>query len=98
MALQALCHGQPYHIQNAHAKFAIAVHACMLTRQPLAQENPFMHEVFDFQPRESRQQLSALDKRMYRSPGSAASKTRAVQRSHERAVSSAHKQAMLTCE
>lgn len=62
------------------------------------QENPFMHEVFDFQPRESRQQLSALDKRMYRSPGSVASKTRAVQRSHERAVSSAHKQAMLTCE
>ena len=57
-----------------------------------------MHEVFDFEPRDHRQRLSALEKRMYRSPGSSTNKSRDQQRNNDRAAASAFKRAMLTAE
>ena len=64
----------------------------------LVQDNPFLHEVFDYTPRASRQTLSAYEKRVLRSPASASSKSRARERSHARATSASHKGSMLTSE
>ena len=62
------------------------------------QENPFMHEVFNLEPQVFRQRLSSQEKRLYRSPASAASKARTQQRNFDRAAATAYKLGMNTPE
>lgn len=61
------------------------------------QSNPLLHQIFEFEPREERpEKLSPLEKRMYRSPASAESKSRTQQRNHDRATAKAYKGAMMS--
>lgn len=60
--------------------------------QPHLQGNPLLHEVFDFTPAtEPPERMSALEKRLFRSPSSAASKGRAQDRSAARQHKSLHR-------
>ncbi|KAL0039974.1 hypothetical protein WJX79_001212 [Trebouxia sp. C0005] len=63
------------------------------------QQNPLLHQIFDFEPREERaERLTPLEKKMYRSPASAESKSRTQQRNHDRAATKAYKGAMISEE
>lgn len=63
------------------------------------QQNPLLHQIFDFEPREERaERLTPLEKKMYRSPASAESKNRTQQRNHDRAATKAYKGAMISEE
>ncbi|KAK9823814.1 hypothetical protein WJX72_005686 [[Myrmecia] bisecta] len=60
------------------------------------QENPLLHQIFGFEPREQRaERLTPLEKRMYRSPASVQSKSRTLRRNYDRAASAAYKGAMI---
>lgn len=49
------------------------------------QHNPLLHSVFDYRPSTERPgRLTALEKRLFRSPGSAQNKARAQQRKQQR--------------
>jgi hypothetical protein len=57
---------------------------CCLSQVHL-QENPFLHNLFDFSPLDARpDKLSAQEKRAFRSPCSAASKARSQARKSQR--------------
>lgn len=63
------------------------------------QDNPLLHEVFNFHPRqEAADRLTALEKRLYRSPASAESKARAQDRRRERELMASYKGSMLSME
>ena len=60
------------------------------------QHNALLHQVFNFQPREEpAERLTPEEKRLYRSPASAQSKSRTQQRKSDRAASAAYKGAMM---
>ena len=60
------------------------------------QHNALLHQVFSFQPREEpAERLTPEEKRLYRSPASAQSKSRTQQRKSDRAASAAYKGAMM---
>jgi hypothetical protein len=55
--------------------------------------------VFAFEPRQERpERLTPLERRLYRSPGSAAAKSRTVDRNSARSAISAYKGAMMAEE
>lgn len=59
------------------------------------QGNSLLHEVFNYRPRaEQAERLTALEKRLYRSPASAESKGRSQLRKQERQMMSAYKGGM----
>ena len=60
------------------------------------QNNALLHQIFNFQPREEpAERLTPEEKRLYRSPASAQSKSRTQQRKSDRAASAAYKGAMM---
>ena len=60
------------------------------------QHNALLHQIFNFQPREEpAERLTPDEKRLYRSPASAQSKSRTQQRKSDRAASAAYKGAMM---
>jgi hypothetical protein len=60
------------------------------------QANTLLHCVFEFSPRsEPQDKLTAIEKRMFRSPGSAANKELTRSRNQERRISAAYKGSML---
>eukprot|EP00891_Asterochloris_glomerata_P006389 jgi/Astpho2/6389/Aster-x0727 len=60
------------------------------------QHNALLHQIFKFQPREEPpERLTPEEKRLYRSPASAQSKSRTQQRKSDRAASAAYKGAMM---
>lgn len=52
-------------------------------------------QVFDFEPLQERERLTAVERRLFRSPGSAASKWRTQDRNSARAANAAYKGAMM---
>ncbi len=52
-------------------------------------------QVFDFEPLQERERLTAVERRLFRSPGSAASKWRTQDRNTARAATAAYKGAMM---
>jgi len=60
------------------------------------QHNPLLHEVFDFQPmHEPGERLSKTERRMFKSPNSAASRARQKHRGAERASAALNRHALL---
>ena len=60
------------------------------------QHNALLHQIFNFQPREEpAERLTPEEKRLFRSPASAQSKSRTQQRKSDRAASAAYKGAMM---
>lgn len=59
------------------------------------QENPLMHQVFNFLPRQEQgARLTSTEKRLYRSPASAESKERSQARKQDRRMMAAYKEGM----
>ncbi len=52
-------------------------------------------QVFDFEPLVEQERLTAVERRLFRSPGSAASKWRTQDRNSARAATAAYKGAMM---
>ncbi|BDA43174.1 probable interferon-related developmental regulator 1 [Coccomyxa sp. Obi] len=59
------------------------------------QFNTLLHQVFDFEPLQERERLTAVERRLFRSPGSAVSKWRTQDRNSARAATAAYKGAMM---
>ncbi len=52
-------------------------------------------QVFDFEPLQEQERLTAVERRLFRSPGSAVSKWRTQDRNSARAATAAYKGAMM---
>jgi len=63
---------------------------------PWPQHNPLLHDVFEFQPQaEAGERMSKTERRLFKSPNSAAARGRQKNRGSERAAAAANRHSLL---